>query len=179
MGGSWGGEGGGGGLDPVGSPSLHRPCPQVSPGVLREARVRQDSWVPWTLFPRIKFLGRGLEPSGKAGSQGARAMTLTLPARPFSNPPSSDGGRGGRWERGRRGAGEAAGPRRPRPALPPQHQLSRQVSQEDKGPPHFPSCRAPSLPGPRRWGREATLLARGRGPALGTERPLGPGHGLV
>lgn len=65
--------------------------------------------------------------------------------------------------------GKAACSQRSWPAPP--HQLSRQVSQEDKGPP-FHSCRAPSFPGPRRWERGAALLAWGRGAALRTERSV-------
>lgn len=56
--------------------------------------------------------------------------------------------------------GKAARPQRSLPAPP--HQLSRQVSQEDKGP-SSPSWRAPSL------SRTAQVGARGR--------PSGPGPG--
>lgn len=57
-------------------------------------------------------------------------MTLKLPSAPSSNPTALTV-RVAR-EAGGAAVGEAAGPQGSRPAPP--HQLSRQVSQEDKGP---------------------------------------------
>lgn len=76
-------------------------------------------------------------------------MTLTLSSAPSSNPTAwgrgvtpgnieSPGGGTVMW--GKQLAHSAHSGARP------PHQLSRQVSQEDKGPPS-PSCRAPSYPG--------------------------------
>lgn len=74
--------------------------------------------------------------------------------------------------------GKAAGPRHSQPASPPPpHQLSRQVSQLDKGPPS-PSCRAPSLSRAAQVGERGRPSGRARGGALGTERSLPPRHSL-
>lgn len=68
---------------------------------------------------------------------------------------------GGGEQRGRRRGGEGSRPTA-LGARPP-HQLSRQVSQEDKGP-LPPAAASPPSPGPRRWGSRAALMARGREP---------------
>ena len=73
--------------------------------------------------------------------------------------------------------GKAAGPRRSQLSPPHTHQLSRQVSQLDKGPPS-PSCRAPSLSRAAQVGERGRPSGRGRGGALGTERSLPPRHSL-
>lgn len=95
-------------------------------------------------------------------------MTLKLFTAP-PPPPHGSGGPGrGAVVRARGGAWWGKQPAHCTPCPPPQHQLSRQVSQEDKGP-SSRSCRAPSLPRTHRWGRGAALLAPGRGAALRAE----------
>lgn len=111
-------------------------------------------------------------------------MTLRLSNAPSSNRTTPDGWvRGGGVERrGRRRGGESSRPTALSARLPPTththtHQLSRQVSQLDKGP-SSPSCRAPSLSRAAQVGERGRPSGRGRGGALGTERSLPPRHSL-